>query len=417
MGWEGRRFSGETRSGGLDQARHRGLLPFPFLLALLCVSCDIGGSGPVAHAGAESELAHLTLELALGEDEDNAPQHQFHMVGHMVVSADGTLWVLDGAGEDPMLRRFDSSGRLLGRVGRVGGGPGEYRNPWWFALLADGRVALRDRAAPARLTLYAPDGTFDTVWHLPGWETRGAGRVSVDTGGVVWVGFVGWRPPAPDRPPLVYQRLRPDGTAMDTLRPPAPPEVVVTSLPGVDIPYQPWGRRSWIPSGGFALYRTDEYRIEMYPRVGPVGMGTDSAGHPTSPALVIRRDLPPVPVPRAERRAARKRMEEQVRARAEEGGSSPRVPKVAEFKPPIKSVAIGEDGRIWVEVSLPSVLEDGEWTEPKAYDVFEPDGQYLGRVPTPTRFYPHWMKGDRVWGVLHGEYGQESVRRYHVRWP
>lgn len=40
------------------------------------------------------------------------------------------------------------------------------------------------------------------------------------------------------------------------------------------------------------------------------------------------------------------------------------------------------------------------WIEPQAWDVFDPDGTFLGRLELPPRAALHVMRGDRAWGTV-----------------
>jgi len=100
-----------------------------------------------------------------------------------------------------------------------------------------------------------------------------------------------------------------------------------------------------------------------------------------------------------------------------------------------KSISVGNDGRIWVSVSLPAErIPDDElapptppvpgsneppipprrWREPVAFDVFEPDGRYLGRVALPTGATWRASRGDRLWAVTRDSLDIEQVTRFRV---
>lgn len=406
--------------------------PPALLLALSAMACG-GDAGPWGAGSAEEHRpAEFHLELAIGEGLEEPREHQFVGIRDIEVGRDGTIWVLDGEGPTALLRQFDPEGRFLRTVGGVGEGPGEYLAPVELAMLPDGRVALRDSRALDRITLYGPDGTLDGSWRIEGWSDRGGYPLVVaDTGGVLWVRFQGpRRPTPPPRPPPVFVRVRPDGTFLDTVPRPTPPQVPRDTLSvvrrgasgslsstGVTVPYQPSGTAVLGPAGAFAVYRTDRYRVEILPPVA-FGAAPEVSGSP-APEVVISRDVRPVTVSEAERRALRATMEAELKWAVEReggGGGGVAIPEVPRHKPPLKHVRFGEDGRVWVSVSVPSVRREGEWMDPTAFDVFEPDGTFLGRVHLPEGFSVLASRGDHAWGVLRGEFDVESVRRYRIEW-
>ena len=60
------------------------------------------------------------------------------------------------------------------------------------------------------------------------------------------------------------------------------------------------------------------------------------------------------------------------------------------------------------------------WVEPVRYDVFEPDGTYLGAVVPPEEFEPFprpVFEGDYVWTVTEDELGVERVVRFRITIP
>ena len=108
--------------------------------------------------------------------------------------------------------------------------------------------------------------------------------------------------------------------------------------------------------------------------------------------------------------------------------SGPEIPRI---KPPYKDLRVGEDGTIWVHLSMPGerYLPDPpagaspggravlpQWREPAVYDVFEPDGRYIGRVSRPTAVTMLRMTRDRVWGSMRNEDDVEIVKRFRIDW-
>jgi hypothetical protein len=57
------------------------------------------------------------------------------------------------------------------------------------------------------------------------------------------------------------------------------------------------------------------------------------------------------------------------------------------------------------------------WCEPVAFDVFEPDGRYVGRVRAPNGFTMHpkpVIRGDTVWAIVRDELDVQRLARLRV---
>lgn len=88
---------------------------------------------------------------------DGDPNHQFSRVSHALRLSDGTLLVADGQANE--IRAFDAQGRFVRKMGRSGGGPGEFRGLESLHLLPGDTVAAYDYMA-GRLSYFAPGGAF-----------------------------------------------------------------------------------------------------------------------------------------------------------------------------------------------------------------------------------------------------------------
>lgn len=86
-----------------------------------------------------------TLVIGNGADA----RHQFERVDDLVVLPDGRVLVLDGRA--PAVRMYSSTGRWVRDLGRIGDGPGEFREPIAMGMVPGG-IGILDR-----------EGRFETV--------------------------------------------------------------------------------------------------------------------------------------------------------------------------------------------------------------------------------------------------------------
>jgi hypothetical protein len=176
--------------------------------------------------------------------------------------------------------------------------------------------------------------------------------------------------------------------------------------------------------GYFVGGLSTDYRIDLF---RPEGV------------LRIERAWDPVPVDPDEKADAEERITTNMRNNFP--GWRWNGPATPDTKPPFRSLAVAEDGRIWVQLSQPAeqIPEDEQedtqavgtarpggappaprpprFREPTVYDVFEPDGTYLGRVRTPDGFaaYPEPVfRGDFVWAVQRDELEVPQIVRYRI---
>jgi hypothetical protein len=151
----------------------------------------------------------------------------------------------------------------------------------------------------------------------------------------------------------------------------------------------------------------------------------------------VRRDVKAEPVSRAERSEARQQIEDDMRKT--DPTWSWNGPDIPDTKPLYHDLQVALDGRIWValipEVSMrvgssssgggsigpatnrPRVEGPPPPTpRPALYDVFEPDGQYLGQVQVPARVSSAARRGDQIWAIALDDDDVPRIKRYRIAW-
>jgi hypothetical protein len=367
------------------------------------------------------DTAQLVADLRIGQLQ-GPDEYTFGNILSLAVAPDGHIFAYDSHAKE--LRRYSSDGTYLGKIGQEGGGPGEYRRAdAGLAVLPDGRILLRD-PGNNRINVYSPAGEY-----LDGWRIRGfwSGRAMyADTAGNVYtlvllnpdVSVRGWE--------FGVVRYDPQGVPGDTIPEPTwdyePPRLYAGS--GRD--QSDWGvaftpDEAWTVSplgylvGGLATrYAFDQFVA------------------PDSVVRIERADWRPVRVSEGER-AEQESIAANAMRRTDPGWrwNGPPIPAT---KPPYKGFFVGGHGRIWVQLhtaayeipaehagppeSAPWMRDHVQrWIEPVAFDVFEPDGRYLGMVRAPDGLLmrpPPVARGDTVWAVVRDEIGVQYIARFTI---
>ena len=348
--------------------------------------------------------ATLVPEVSIGE-LDGPEEYLFGWIFSIAVDDDRNVYVFDYQAQHVGV--FDSAGNHVETLGRKGEGPGELNRAEAIAMLPDGRLAVRN-PGNQRIEVFGPEPGRTEQWGYPAGGLHTFTRLYTDMHGRTLVPIVDRSRYPSSRGGLVTQLLvlGPDGTPVDTLAKPSSP-----STPGF-APFSPRFQWTVHPSGHFLTGMPSEYRIDLARDDG---------------VLRIERAADPVPVLDDERDYARERLVRSMRERDPDWSwSGPPVPK---HKPFFHSLLAGRDGRIWVGVAAegyPVENEDHDpedpssmpvlWRTPLRFDVFEPDGMYLGVVAAPdgVSFSNAVFDGDHVWGVTEDDLGVARVVRFRI---
>ncbi len=367
------------------------------------------------------DTATLEPELSIGVFE-GAEEEMFGDVRGIAVNPAGELYVLDA--QVTAVRRFGPDGTYLGSLGRKGGGPGELRQPEAMALLPDGRLLVRD-PGNGRINVWDSAGQS-----LPSWRLPSGGNLHTSTPVFVDPADNGYTPLLLRADADVTEwrwglaHFDSHGTLIDTVPVPNwdfdPPTVIARkegSTSSSNVPFSP--RVSWTFSslGYFVGGLSTDYRIDLFRH--------------DQPMLRIERDWTPVPVLGAEKSEQEHRITENFKQNF--GSWHWNGPAIPDTKPPFRDVLVGSDGRLWVMLSQPgyeyrteaeAVEEEKRTGRPQlryrehgAFDVFEPDGRYLGMVGVPDDFRTApqpVLRGDYVWAVTRDDLDVQRVVRYRI---
>ena len=394
--------------------------------AWLCASCDARPSSDPAAAIRVDTLANgaihvvnpesgvwsddgwrLVEDLRIGAlDSDSAAT--FGRISGLEVDRLGRIWVIDLAARE--VRVFDRDGRHVRTIGRAGGGPGEFTRPVAIHQRGDGSVWVVDMAA----RLYT---LFDTAGaYVASLRRNVSGRTSPRTEGFDTAGMLLEMDVLPGsglESRAVLLRVDADGAITDTIAVPEFEEEeyeVFQTVEGGTARYA-----SHVPFTGRLVWRAD--------RRGHLWHGITSAYRlmQTSPRgdtlRIVERQSTPIPVTSADRSEA---LDAMVRLR--DMGARIDESRIPANKPAFEDFLVDDAGYLWVQpVVAGEDLTDGVILS--AFDVFDPDGGYLGRVrspvplatnPTPGQRLPPLIRGPHVYGVHVDTLGVQSVVRLRI---
>ena len=330
------------------------------------------------HSGADEHpkpVAVLDELQRIGRSEGTTPD-VFGHIEAIAVNADGNVYVLDRFAKHVVV--FTATGEFSHVVGRKGAGPGELSDPVGIVIDDVGHLWVVD-PGNGRYSVYDGDGRFlrSYVRTLASYALPWQG--SVKSGDSISELLLQM-----NRAPEIVQM----GPSEDGLA-----QVAVSSqtLPAYESPYFELRRAGSVtrasvpysPLRPVRIYRdgvwfglSDTYRL----------LHLNSAGDTT---LIIEHEFDPLRVTAAEKQEAINDLEWFVK----QGGrvTASRIPDV---KPAFATFFVGDRGYLWV---VPTTA-----TEDVAFDVFTPDGYYLGRVRSPTIITlnpPPVIRGTRIYAA------------------
>ena len=396
---------------------------------------------------ATAGIRKLAPILSFGAADGPDP-YVFGNISELRRAPDGSIWLYDSQARS--LKRFDSTGKFIGAVGRSGEGPNEYGYLNGMTFLKDGTAFLWD-GPKWRMLVFSGAGSPVSTWNIPrvGTEMSYAGSGSLyadDTGAALYAQMpvfdVGGSTPAvfgTVNSKTILLKLDRNGRALDTLMVPEPaklPPRVERSVAGTGraslmIPFSPIARWAFSPRGYFISSAGDRYIIDV----------ALAGARP----MRIERDIAPVPVTPAMRADAIDLVEKGIqRVDPAWRWANPEIPRA---KPSVNWLSVDGDHRIWVSVAAPSEripdaelevaraparstgagaagasapgghLPGSHFRAPAIYDVFSEDGRFLGRVPMPMGVTPRVMIGNFMWAVTLDSLDVQHVTKFRFDPP
>lgn len=348
--------------------------------------------------------------LRFGRVSGGGPEEFGNIVG-LDVDAAGRIHVLDQQAQE--VRVFEADGTHVRTLGGPGAGPGELSASLMGVLLApDGTVRIPD-VGNARINLYGPDGA--SIGSIPlriehgvpiRWDATSGGALVAQLRNVIG-STTTVEGASATRDPLV--RFAPDGAVADTLAFVSSGASVTVAADGVPritlfMPEPIWDLSE---SGALVTAMNSEYRVEMYRPDGTLGH-------------VLVRPGQRRPVTEGEKERLRRLIGEMMLDQGVPPTMAERITRetmFAETHPVLASILARPDGEVWVQRvrSLDAMASDAgrdfdfEDLGDRHWDVFDPEGRYLGVLSFPERFTLMKVMGDRVFGVARDGLGVQQI--------
>ncbi len=374
--------------------------------------------------------AKLVEEASIGVDVGEDPYMLSNVTS--IWATDDDIYVVDAG--VPAVRVYDRDGSYRHDIGRRGQGPGEYVRPHRISVGPDGRIFLVDRGGANTVRVYSASGAYVATWSWPGRAMPVRQHLVVTLEGILYLEAIvldrGMPIQAESR--FGMQPVGPEGKAGEFREFPrvefASP--ILTYLDGgllTSVPFMPEPVKIMMPSGAFAYGVGDQYRL----------MIQSPDGHETS----VERASSLVPIHRDERVAHETFTTSQIRSR--DPGWSWNGAPIPAHKPAFTDFYAAQDGRLLVErpgpgsrADVPNCTDDPTpndfiearrqgrtlsvcWSEAQTWDMFGPDGRYLGdlNIPDLPMLADPFLSGNTILLAIEDEAGTIMVKRYRLVLP
>jgi hypothetical protein len=362
----------------------------------------------------------LVLEATIGPSPSAGAELEFLYISAVASDRDGSIWIVDE--RQPVVRQFAADGRFVRTLGRKGRGPGEYTLPRGVAVLPDGRIAVHDNGN-RRINVYSREGAPLTSWPAEGSSIVRETLAPAPGGGLsllmAWPGEQRSKVSLDDFPGRTLQKVYSTTGTVTHERPvPRPagrsPYRRITFVSAA--PFAPRRLWAWSPLGYFVTAFPNRYAFEFV--------------NPSESVISYRRDAEAIAVKPAER-AAQDAYTRMLLERAKSSAVKAEMPNepgppMPSRKPFFKDLHVDAAGRIWLELHAPAMPTGPKsqldpralWVEPRLYDIYEPDGRYLGRLNATGVYNIEFgaTRGHDVWTHLNDNDGFMVLKKFRIVW-
>ena len=343
------------------------------------------------------------------------PEYQFGFLAFVEVGEDGTMFGMDLQAQE--VRAYDTEGTYLRSIGGPGSGPGEIGQGAVF-VFDDGRGGLIvPDLGNQRVNRYLPSGEPTGSFPIAlasgiptRWGVDPAGRLFAQLRGLNVQGFSAL---TEGDPIVVYDTT---GAVVDTIAvlPQGQTLANATEEQFSMVLFAPEPVWDLDDSGSIFYAMNDQYRILV----------NDPEGQLTR---VITRQIEQKPVEESDKNAILSAIRDQY---AQLGLPPAQTEQLiqgigfAEFFPAFGLIFLGPGETLWVQrirssKDMAEGAEEGFEFDAQdigspEWEVFDPEGRYLGVVELPEGFQPTTVKGDLIYGIWRDDLDVQYIMRLRV---
>lgn len=317
----------------------------------------------------------LGEELSIGGAEGKG-EYLFSVLRDIAADFEERIYVLDS--KEAHIKIFDGNGRYIKTFGKKGQGPGEMSRPSSLEITPQNEIAVNDPSA-RKIHFFSLDGTFSRA--VSQTDRAFFSDPKVDEDGNITASFM----IMDEEVTYVLEKFTPqlkDLLPIFSTR--------VAKYPSID-PFFPQCYWDVLKGNKLVWGFPDKYELHVLDSEGKL-------------EKKIIKEYDPVKITEEEKE---KVIEERF------GGRENIDPIVKlswdEHHNAFIHLCIDDEGRIFVRT-----YERVPGREEFYYDVFDPEGKYLAKIPLKSR--PYVIKSDKLYTIEEDEDGYQAVKRYKITW-
>lgn len=318
------------------------------------------------------EAFSLEEELVIGEAE-RSEEYMFQSIYMLDVSDIGDIYDLDFKAQH--VKVFNQNGKYLRTIGRPGQGPGELFFPRSVDYTSYDEVVV---GTANNITYFSPEGEY--LKSLPLTNAPRGTSIKIDSDGNIF-GLSSFR----DLGVYELRKYDPEFSQLYSYdSSPHPPEELQRT--GKMDPF--FNALKWDIINGNQIvcgYPGEGYILKIY----------------DSSANLIRK----IEKKYIQREITEKDLEEEKTKLPPDLRENVTAPK---YFPPYRDLKADDEGRTYV-YTYERVPDSDKYY----YDIFDPEGRYILKVPLMTRF---WILKNKLYSIEEDEEGYQYIKRYRIIW-